>query len=1104
MLIFFPAATRMRLGKRRLATLLSKRVSKGSVRNMSISSPAFSPAQPAIELETILTAARKTSVRRGASVRRSGKSARKSEIAGSALVAALLGVQLSEQVEAAEDLNGGPFAWMRNVKICRGHAGFRGDAVSHADHASFALNGDAHHAAFGEASQFQSFTRLDGDAGMTSGLRGASRRSGHDDHEAGTPAWRPRAGSRDDNDGHEHDPETPDDSGAASGGDATTDAATDSGATGEHTHDTTTTSGSDAGTTSGDATGGHTHDTATTTSGSDAGTGLPHPTDLAKQAEHLALMNLVPVSAATHVAVTNGSWFDPNTWANGQVPGEGARVVIPQGIAVDYDSESPASIFTIRVDGALNFATDVDTFLEVDTFVVTGSGLLTIGTEGSPVDPGVQAVISFADNGPINVAWDPMLLSRGLISHGTVDIHGAEKETFLKVAVDPMKGDTTLTLESAPTGWEVGDKLVLTGTHLVSTKGVPQGAPVNVQTEDEELIITAINGNTITFDRPLAYDHEGARADLKAYVANYSRNIVFQTEGGDATPVHERGHVMMMHSDNVVVKYAEFSELGRTDKSAATFEAGSLTSVAPDSNVRGRYSLHLHRTGVDDQANPAIVEGNSVWGSPGWGFVHHDSNAILSNNAAYDVFGAAFVAETGNETGRWDHNIAIKSLGMNHLAKTFGVGSFDLGRTGTGFWFQGRLVEAVDNVAAGVPSGAGFTYFHRGVDPNKLLVDPSDSSQPESLRYLSGVKADKPNISIFLGNESIATETGLEVIKANPRQDHDLRSVIDNFLAWEVEMGVHLEYTGHYTLRNLDVVASDTAGVPTLTKIGLDLGRNVIDVVVNGANIEGFTTGVRQAKDGINGLDFMDSLDQWDYVYIDVNIKGATYDFTNRTAGDRHLTAADLTDGRLFYNSSFAETQIVQKNGVFDLQGTKTDSIGATPGYKVWDPDYINIAELRGSIEQNGYWTTADGRRVALIEEYYSDRATGDVIKVGVFVEIPSKYVLQAGRFTSTTPAYNGVLDQNSKAPNAVDDTASVTQGRSVVIDVLANDSDPDGDAIQLDGLFSQHGHVVDNHDGTVTYFADPNYKGQDVFYYFVQDSNGDISKAQVTVTVDI
>lgn len=1053
-------------------------------------------ADPSIGLQDFLSAARAATAP-GARRKKSIKHSRTSEVAGTALIAALLGSQFAEDAQAADDFARarGELDWLKNVRLCTGRSHFGEFDRSHGRiaHDGAASTGDfshSSHSAFGGGVQHSNHAFGDSDFTKSGVSRG-----GHGGHFNAEPGVALRGAPQAD-DGAT-DIETATDL-TQSGGDATT---------GGHAH----TSGGTTTSSSTTTTGGHTHTGSTTTTTSTNSTtttssgSLPHPTDLAMQKEHIALMNLVPASAATHVAVNNGSWFDPNTWANHQVPGDGAKVLIPQGVTVDYDGQSKASIFTVRVDGEIDFAPDVDTFMEVDTFVVTSTGTLTIGTEANPVDPNVHAVISFADNGPINVAWDPMLLSRGLISHGTVDIHGAEKETFLKVAVDPMKGATTLTLESPPDGWHVGDKLVLTGTHLVSTAGTAKDAPITTPTQDEELIITAINGNVITFDHPLAYNHEGARADLKAYVANYSRNVVFENEGGDTTNVHERGHVMLMHSDNIVVKYAEFDELGRTDKSVRSFDVNNLTSVAPDSNIRGRYSLHIHRAGVNDPQDPAIVEGNAVWGSPGWGFVHHDSNAIFTDNAAYDVFGAAFVAETGNEIGRWDHNIAIKSLGVNHITKDGGdVGTFDLGRTGTGFWFQGRLVEAVDNVAAGVPSGGGFTYFHRAPNGAEIPIDPDSAPLSDSLRYLDGVASNTPNISIFLNNETIASEMGLEIVKANPQQDSDLRSVIDSFLAWEVKKGAALQYTGHYTFKDLDVVASDSSGIGTKYTIGLDLANNVFDVVVNGANIEGFYTGVRQAKTAVNQFDFMNARDQWEYVYIDVNVKGANWAFTNRTAGDKFLTASDLTQGQLDYHSAFAETHITQGNSVYNLLGTKIDSLGQTEGYKAWDPDYIGKLELRGSIEQNGFWTTTDGRRVALIEEYYSDRATGDVIKVGVFVEIPSSYVLKAGGFTRIDPANNGILNQNSLAPVAQDDTAAVTQGHSVVIDVLANDKDPDGDAIHLDGIFSQHGHVVSNGDGTVTYFADSNFSGDDVFYYFVQDSNGDITKAQVTVTVDI
>lgn len=1028
------------------------------------------------DLESVLAVARKN-----AAARRRAPRAGKSGVAGAALVAAMIGAQFAEEASAAkndrDDID--DLAWLKFVRICNGHV-----SVGAVDHADATLSHDestlfaqhsAHGVGRGSVAQGESHggERTFGDDANVE-YRTPRGRNFDDRNDDGAVDARPGGGRP--SGGHSHDDDVAD---PHAGHDGASDSPT-GGATGG------VTSGGDT------TDGGHTHDGGTTTGSTG---GLPHADDPAKQKEHMAVMNLVPASAATHIAVNDGSWFDPKTWANGQVPGEGAKVLIPQGVTVDYDGSSKASLFTVRVDGELDFATDIDTFMEVDTFVVAPTGTLTIGTEGNPVDPNVSAVISFADNGPINVAWDPMLLSRGLISHGDIEIHGAEKDAFLKVAIDPMKGDTTLTLEAPADGWQVGDKIVLAGTHLVPSQSGGKGTPVTSQTQDEELVITAINGNVITFDKPLQYDHDGARADLKTYVANSSRNIVFENEGGEATPVHERGHVMLMHSDNIIVKYAEFDELGRTDKSVRSFAIEELTTVSSDSNVRGRYSLHIHRAGVGDQEHPAIVEGNAVWGSPGWGYVHHDSNAIFSNNAAYDVFGAAFVAETGNETGRWDHNISIKSLGVDNMTKEGGdVSSFDLGRTGTGYWFQGRLVEAVDNVAAGVPSGAGFTYFHRGPNSSMIDVDPNSSAIGDAFKYASGVTPNTPSISIFLNNETIASQTGLEIIKENPRQDHDLRSVIDNFLAWEVIKGVDLAYTGHYTIRDLDAVATDNPAIKSKYTAGIELGTNVLDVVVNGASIEGFYTGVRQQKVLATGFETLIGKDAWDYVYIDVSIKGATVAYTNRTAGDRFMTGADLHDGTLFYNPTVAGV-LQQVNGVYDLAGTKTDALGKTTAYKVWDPDYVTTGEMKGALAANGYWTLPDGRKVTLIEDYVSDRATGEVIKVGVFVELPAK--------TNLTGANNGLLDLNSKSPIAVDDTAHVTAGKSVVIDLLANDSDPDGDAIKLDSIFSQSGHVVVNDNGTVTYFADKNFSGDDTFYYWVQDSNGDMTKAQVTVTVD-
>src|SRR5215203_5001607 len=85
----------------------------------------------------------------------------------------------------------------------------------------------------------------------------------------------------------------------------------------------------------------------------DAQAALPHPDDLSKQGEHLAMLALVPESRASNVAVTSGNWTSPSTWG-GNVPAAGARVLIPQGIAVTLDAVLPSTFKWIRINGTLD------------------------------------------------------------------------------------------------------------------------------------------------------------------------------------------------------------------------------------------------------------------------------------------------------------------------------------------------------------------------------------------------------------------------------------------------------------------------------------------------------------------------------------------------------------------------------------------------------------------------------------------------------------------------------------------------------------------------------------------------------------------------------
>ncbi|MFA9230416.1 MAG: Hint domain-containing protein [Microgenomates group bacterium] len=87
-------------------------------------------------------------------------------------------------------------------------------------------------------------------------------------------------------------------------------------------------------------------------------------------------------------------------------------------------------------------------------------------------------------------------------------------------------------------------------------------------------------------------------------------------------------------------------------------------------------------------------------------------------------------------------------------------------------------------------------------------------------------------------------------------------------------------------------------------------------------------------------------------------------------------------------------------------------------------------------------------------------------------------------------------------APDANADTANTTTVTPVTVAVLANDIDPNGDALSVISAVAGHGSVVINADGTVTYTADAGFIGTDTISYTISDPTGHTDSAVVTVDV--
>jgi hypothetical protein len=103
---------------------------------------------------------------------------------------------------------------------------------------------------------------------------------------------------------------------------------------------------------------------------------------------------------------------------------------------------------------------------------------------------------------------------------------------------------------------------------------------------------------------------------------------------------------------------------------------------------------------------------------------------------------------------------------------------------------------------------------------------------------------------------------------------------------------------------------------------------------------------------------------------------------------------------------------------------------------------------------------------------------------------------------TSASQTFTITVNFVNRPPIAVNDQASTRKGEPVSISVLANDSDPDGDALKVVSVTQgAAGSVAIDANGTVTYTPGKRANSSDTFNYTIQDTHGATATAKVTVT---
>jgi G8 domain len=448
-------------------------------------------------------------------------------------------------------------------------------------------------------------------------------------------------------------------------------------------------------------------------------------------------------------SVQSGDWSSPSTWAGGQVPTASHVVNIDPGHVVVI-SDTSAQAYTVAIHGTLRFETVVNTRLRVTNLMVMGDhgmptmstvGYLEVGTATNPVAANVTAEIVIANTPTGTGIADPEQFGTGILNFGKMRMHGSIKTpTFLRVAAEPLAGNTSIRLEQAVSGWSVGDRLVIPDTRHIKESEVTGTGWINAQNQWEELTVQSVSsdGTTIGLTSALQFNHNGARdqngaLDFLPHVGNLRRNVIIRSESATGT----RGHVISVHIADTDVRYVLFKDLGRT----------RYTPLDTTSNLIGRYPIHMHHNrgplpspsnGYQFTLIGNAVDGGSVETKFKWGIAVHNSHyGLIQHNVVYNYNGASIATEDGSESfNLFDHNFALR--GMGEPNNSVSEARIAMGTEGVGFWFRGPNNYVTNNVAANfqnptTESAYGYVYqFIRLGNipmPNFKGADPAVTGQ---------------------------------------------------------------------------------------------------------------------------------------------------------------------------------------------------------------------------------------------------------------------------------------------------------------------------------------------------------------------------------------
>ncbi|MBB06378.1 MAG: hypothetical protein CML03_12855 [Pseudooceanicola sp.] len=321
----------------------------------------------------------------------------------------------------------------------------------------------------------------------------------------------------------------------------------------------------------------------------------------------------------------------------------------------------------------------------------------------------------------------------------------------------------------------------------------------------------------------------------------------------------------------------------------------------------------------------------------------------------------------------------------------------------------------------------------------------------------------------------------------------------------------HAQDGGHISEVNITDIYFDAADSGAGEAAGDDmlLGGSGDDSIFGEGGDDTITGG--DGKDEMTGGDDRDTF-----------VGGNAGDFVDGSEGGDDYDTLDLSDSgplRVEYDDDNPENGTVT---FLDDAGQETGTMRFVNIENVITPAVVNSDPVAVDDDASGDEDTAitidvlandtdvDGDTLSISAVGTPANGTAEIVD-GKIVYTPNddfngtdsiSYTVSDGAGGTDTATVSITVNPVNDAPVAVDDDASGDEDTAITIDVLANDTDVDGDTLSISAVGTPANGTAEVVDGKIVYTPNDDFNGTDTFTYTVSDGAGGSDTASVTVNV--